>query len=515
MASLTHVCMWSEHGWVYITAEEAARLHPGGTVSAHSGLFMCELCGQYVSLTDGEIRTRYFRHSSTEKDKSCPERTFGPSYIPSTYIAGEHELPIRISLNHVGFQLELGLVSIPEELIDRNYRQSILIKADGGKEHIYSFERLASNGITYFSIGKEPAERYFVIAPKDVSIYWPRETKGIPRAGAIFDGSTKKMLSVDSDVKVNEKYYLLRQGNRDITSCQGIQIKKISEQQIDWLKKWQVYEVLANELSEGAAKFFLDYGYRLTDKPVRIKPIWPIHIETPLVVKHNKNSMIMHITGVRPVVPKSFPETTVLSQPCVDKSRFVHVNCKARQQLISVGSAKVLQYFYFWRESLDFVQSLPSIEVVDSDGVMISAGMNDRLPKGAKLYVKTPFDGIVTLYRDERVVEKLRLPASQTLTAIGVAYGVKAQIRIGLDIVWEAEFARVEQGVDNEDEDLYQRLVMSSGKKVIFPHSWGALIKKYKNYPMTKKWIQQSVKKGFAPERAMKLLERHFTETRR
>ena len=88
MASLTHVCMWSEHGWVYITAEEAARLHPGGTVSAHSGLFMCELCGQYVSLTDGEIRTRYFRHSSTEKDKSCPERTFGPSYIPSTYIAG-------------------------------------------------------------------------------------------------------------------------------------------------------------------------------------------------------------------------------------------------------------------------------------------------------------------------------------------------------------------------------------------------------------------------------------------
>ena len=55
MTSLTHVCMWSDNGWKRITAEQAARLHPGGTVSAHSGLFMCELCGQYVILTDGDI----------------------------------------------------------------------------------------------------------------------------------------------------------------------------------------------------------------------------------------------------------------------------------------------------------------------------------------------------------------------------------------------------------------------------------------------------------------------------
>ena len=54
MASLTHVCMWSANGWKRVTAEEAARLHPGGSVSAHSGLFICELCGQYVSFTDGQ-----------------------------------------------------------------------------------------------------------------------------------------------------------------------------------------------------------------------------------------------------------------------------------------------------------------------------------------------------------------------------------------------------------------------------------------------------------------------------
>lgn len=57
MASLTHVCMWSDNGWKRITAEQASRLHPGGTVSAHSGLFMCELCGQYVGLSNGKIYT--------------------------------------------------------------------------------------------------------------------------------------------------------------------------------------------------------------------------------------------------------------------------------------------------------------------------------------------------------------------------------------------------------------------------------------------------------------------------
>ena len=96
MASLTHVCMWSDHGWKRITAEQAARLHPGGTVSARSGLFMCELCGQYVTLTDGDINVRYFKHSAYEKSKDCPERTFGSGYTPS-YSSQEHDLPIRIT----------------------------------------------------------------------------------------------------------------------------------------------------------------------------------------------------------------------------------------------------------------------------------------------------------------------------------------------------------------------------------------------------------------------------------
>lgn len=77
MPSLTHVCMFYKHSWKRVTPEEAAEIFPE-TVSAHGGLFMCELCGQYVSLTKEGKKIRHFRHRSREADKSCPEPATAP-----------------------------------------------------------------------------------------------------------------------------------------------------------------------------------------------------------------------------------------------------------------------------------------------------------------------------------------------------------------------------------------------------------------------------------------------------
>ena len=60
MASLTHVCMWSDNGWKRITAEQAAKLHPGGTVSAHSGL-----CVNYVGSMSPLLMVR-FKHATLD-----------------------------------------------------------------------------------------------------------------------------------------------------------------------------------------------------------------------------------------------------------------------------------------------------------------------------------------------------------------------------------------------------------------------------------------------------------------
>ena len=69
MASLTHVCVWSKNGWKRITPEEVAREHSRGGVSARSGIFMCSLCGQYVTFFNGRVQAPHFRHSSAEADQ--------------------------------------------------------------------------------------------------------------------------------------------------------------------------------------------------------------------------------------------------------------------------------------------------------------------------------------------------------------------------------------------------------------------------------------------------------------
>ncbi len=148
MASLTHVCMWSDHGWKRITAEQAARLHPGGTVSARSGLFMCELCGQYVTLTDGDINVRYFKHSAYEKSKDCPERTFGSGYTPS-YSSQEHDLPIRItSISSSSYRFELGLIRAPISSLSKDFRIEIKPKGASDVSFVFAKERLNSESLS-------------------------------------------------------------------------------------------------------------------------------------------------------------------------------------------------------------------------------------------------------------------------------------------------------------------------------------------------------------------------------
>ena len=151
MASLTHVCMWSDNGWKRITAEQAAKLHPGGTVSAHSGLFMCELCGQYVSLTDGAVQTRHFRHSAYEKSKNCPERILGAGYSIS-YGSQEHDLPIRITgVSAASFRFEIGLIRAPISSLTKDFCIEIKPKGVSTTPNVFTKERLNYEGITYHS----------------------------------------------------------------------------------------------------------------------------------------------------------------------------------------------------------------------------------------------------------------------------------------------------------------------------------------------------------------------------
>lgn len=215
MAALTHVSIWSEHGWKRITAEEAAKEHPGGTVSANSRLFKCDLCGQYVILTDGEERARYFKHSAYEKSKDCPERTFGSS-VPKLH-AQEYELPIRlVSVTANYFALELGLLYVPRERLDKQLLQQVKIRPAGSKADVfvYSFERLNSESITYLPVGDIPAKSYEIETDSELAEIWPKQVEGVDSGGSLFDARTGKKLPRNADVRLGKVYYLLTTNGR-------------------------------------------------------------------------------------------------------------------------------------------------------------------------------------------------------------------------------------------------------------------------------------------------------------
>lgn len=440
MASLTHVRMWSDNDWKRISAEEAARLHPGGTVSAHSGLFMCELCGQYVILTDGDIRVRYFKHSAYEKSKDCPERTFGAGYSVS-YNAEEHDLPIRITgVSSSSFRFEIGLIRAPISFLSKDFRIQIQPKGVWNTSFVYSKERLNYDNITYLSIGEQPYERYTLSFQNGINIlkeFWPAEIKGIDPEGTLFEKSSGKMLSYDADVEIGKEYYLLKRGylyRRNSRS--SMRIQEAVQKRFSW-ETWSLYIVSASAFNEDAARFFLDFHCRLTKHPVSLKPVWPLFVESSFVVKHNQNSVYMLVSGNTSAV-KTFPAVTIRqlsynsSQP-----KLYEVFCSGRQQLISAGRTQALQYTYFWKEPLNQEGVTPLVSVTDLTGDEIPSGEMDALPQGKTIRIKSSFDGGIVVSNNGRIIDKRKVSADKLVELDNLAYGLNVQIIVGLDCVWE------------------------------------------------------------------------------
>lgn len=501
--------MWREKGWKRITAAEAARLHPGGTVSAHSGLFMCELCGQYVLLTDSTVQVRHFRHSSSEKSKNCPERTFGAG-VTYGYLQGEHELPIRITnITNRNFSLEMGFIQVPQNLLTPQLKIGIRPIGYMAKSFTYVKERLNIEGITYLSIGNVPSERYnIVITGTSELIYqfWPKTIQGIDSSGTVFDALTGKKLVYDSDVAVGKKYYLLRRGTLHGRMGSHVVYKEISRQIVS-CETWYVYEIIANDYDEVSARFFLDYHCRLTEQPISIQPIWPVYVESPYVIKHNQKSVVMHLTG-NPPITQVFPDARVKNYSCTNGS-VIEIPCNNRQQLISVGRTKALQYTYFWKESLSQTSEKPVATVTDIYDTLIEGGKKCKLPERRVLRVTIPYDGVLTIKQDEFLLEKRKLYANTSMEVDGIAWNTELVICVGLDVVWKALFCKEKALQNLEDEAaILHKFESYMGAQMLIPHTIGSLASKLSSYPQIRQWLYKCTRSGHMSVRAYRELQK-------
>ena len=510
MASLTHVSMFDKDGWRHITAEEASELHPGGTVSAHSGLFVCELCHQYVTLTDGDIRIRYFKHSRGEADKNCPERTFGTGYT-STFYPGYHELPIRIVVSPSSFTFELGLIQVPSELLDKKLCIEIKPCEKYGRAFTYDYERIKPNGTTYLSIGDYPFKKYTLTQNCSADLYkfWSKEIIGMEPDGTLFDKVSGRKLANDSDVEIKKEYYLLK---KDSFYYYGSDIKSqfILEKRVNG-ETWRLYTVSASNFSEEAAKFFLNYRCWLTERPISIQTVYPLFIEGNYVVKHNNDDMYIAVGGNEPHL-KSFPSALILRlSPKELKPALCRLNCSCRQQLISAGrkySNPALQYTYFWKESLNCEGVSPEFSVTALSGTQIEPGEANSLPQNKTLRFKSNYDGELIVAKDDFIIDKRRVPADKYIELDSLSYGTEIRLIVGLDCVWQIHFKKPLKP-DNEVEIL-RYITGVSGVTIPAPHSLHNILFGMKQYPEICKWIRKCIETGTINEQSYRRLQKVY-----
>lgn len=505
MAALNHVCMWREKGWKRVTAEEAARIHPGGTVSAKSGLFMCEICGQYVVFTNGKEQSRHFRHSSSEKVKECPERVFGAyGYAPE-----EHELPIRIvNITNRSFSFEMGFIPVDSRLLTSKLQ--IIIKPNSSTSHYYyAKERLNLDGITYLPIGNVPTESYGIeiagAANADmIHQYWPRNIQGIDPKGTVFDATTGKKLVYDADVVVDKKYYLLHKGSIFYRHISHVTCREICRQMISG-EVWYVYEVVANDYDMEAAKFFMDYHCRLTEEPISIQPVWPVYVEGPYIIKHSRKCMVIHLTG-NVTTTQVYPYAPSRNLPCA-KGMVLEIDCNRRQQLISAGRTKALQYAYFWQEPLMQSTESPTAVVTDLHDIPIECGENHKLPDQKILRITIPYDGMLVIRQDEAIIDKCKLKA-QTATEIdNIAWNMELSIYVGMDAVWEACFCKEINHSIIDEAAILHRLVSCNGQQMPVSHTIGSLAARLYDYPRIRQWLYKCIRRGYISRRAHQELQ--------
>lgn len=504
MASLTHVCIWSGTGWKKITAAEAGRIHPGGTVSARSGLFMCELCGQYVTLIDGQYQVRHFRHSSSEKSKNCPDRVEGQGYHYA-FIAGEHELPLRIIVSNTSqFFFEIGFIRVPKSLLST--KSKIIIHSDRtNKKYEYLRERIRADQISYLPVGDDPVKKYrLVVSDADTGIYqyWPKEISGVDPEGTLFDKSNGRKLVVDSDVLVNRPYYLLKRGRLSANS-RHITIREITKKsEASWLY-WTLYEIQAKDYDEYTAKFFLDLHYRLTEDPVNIHYIWPIHIESPYIVKHNRSKLMAFVSGYANT--QVFPKADLHRYEC-SRGSVIEIECSGRQQMITAGRMQPLQYTYYWKEPLTAVSKVPSFSVNDTEGKEITSGIYNELPKKQIICVNIPYDGYVVVERNGVLIEKQRIEADNTRD-VEVAWENEIRVYIGTDCIWKASFLRPVLIQNDIDDAFVDRITQIKGSVIKCPHGLKYILSQVKNQKL-RVWIYDCLKSGYIREKAYRELQK-------
>jgi hypothetical protein len=515
---LTHVCVWnSKIGYRRVTIDEANKQYPY-TVSADTGVFVCELCAQNVGFSKARADTgsRYFFHSSAEENKDCEDRQIQIFNSASQRLTSlsSHTMPFRIAVNGSTFTLQLGFFYPPDH---KAYCDRIKIaNNDTHQTFEYSFERIERIGTTYLNVGTVPSRKYgidYVNANAELKKYWSNEAIGASTTGSLFDGRTGHILLLGAKAFSTNSYYLLQKEQLTKTP-KDLQIQEINRVRSTDYITWYLYKIQVKQFTAPAAQFFLRYSIFLTEKPTKFYPIWPVYIEDPLFIYHNSSNFYFYLCGDDAEL-KSYPATPNALD--THDGKLYKLYTQEREQLISLGKAGSLGFSYLIKQTLSKKASQPNLSIKDAAGTELTEDSYSKLPKSKFISVSCQYDGRAIVHRNQKIEHIYKLSSEQDLLIDGLAFGTEIHFYHGCDCVRTMRFERTQIDTNTAEQDhiLVNKLQACTGPKVPIPHSLGSFAGRYESYPRTKQWLYTTLRQGEISRKALRILIAHIPNKHR
>lgn len=490
-------------GWMPVTADEAAEVHPGGTVSAASGLFMCDKCHKYVYFADGEKKGRYFGHSrgDNESDKECEDRAnqIANRYDPHQRL--KSVLKIEVSRDKLDFSI--GLI-----LPDPTYANGIIeIIPSSGSSFTYNLSRFGKNTFTLFYVGSIPAKSYIIDTKGQHIPSFPSQVDGINERVTIFDKITGKKLPEWINVQVRKSYYMLCKGQYPQWQT------NIAHNIVYQNGEFTLYEFWAIEFSKSASDFFHNLKYILTSFQSKLFPLWPTCKNSPYIVFHDSKQMFVYAQGEN-VDPKIFPSRNFNSYELDTHSVLLDMQCSGREQILVLNQFNPeIKQITLWENSLTYTAALPNVKIKDLRGNVITDDAINELPYRNTLLITADFDGFVLRYHDDRLVEKRPLESVVQCEFNSINFGDKLEIHQGLDKIRSIDFISSKKQSNFTEANFVRMLEQCKGDFIAAPHYLGARLDRWK-YPLISKWVYKTMRSGTISEKALKLYKKFLKDRR-
>jgi hypothetical protein len=500
--ALEHVSIWDpESGYRHISIEEAEAIHPEGVSSARRK-FACELCGQYVTLTQKGENKQHFRHQHGP-DKYCVEKEAGYLYH-YPHILSRHPLPLRVIVNtdRRTYSLQLGFTPLPEEI---KCEKIHIETATGSYDYNFS-EHIFARKISFVNVGPIPSASYnieYVDASDKLKNFWPNYVEGIESKGALFEKSSGKKLVSGSKAYFGQKYYLLCRHKPSTHS--DITFTEIAEHVSNSYTYWHIYEVSIENFSKDSADFFMRYSVFLSSRPSKLYPIWPACVVDPNFVYYSKSTnnttrVYFYMSDGNDEV-KLFPcraDGVDHSSGDGENSQLVGITADGLEQLVSIGMYGSRGFTYLYPKNEYTREELPRLTVCDIKEVEISEELCFTLPKSGILLIDPPFDGKVVVRRNGKVKNVVKLSGGTRCEISGIIFGTVLELYQGCDLIKVINFKREEvaAGYLQDDNEVLKRLQNAGGSTISVPHSLGAALFKFSAYPKTQAWLIKTVKSG-------------------